>query len=159
MSRLPSGSWISLRFLPDGIGGHKIRILAVITRRHKSMTHKILIVDDNEYIRRGIRSSIETRTDWVVVGEAENGKHAVTLVATHKPHMVILDLSMPVMNGLDAAREISRISPGMPMILFTLHNQDGLLEMAHSAGIKHVFSKSDGMDDQVFSAITEMLAA
>lgn len=103
-----------------------------------------------------IRSAIEKRTDWIVY-EAEHGKIAVLMVGTHKPHLVILDLSMPVMNGLDAAKEISRISPGMPMIMFTLHVHDTLHELAHGVGIKHVFSKSDGMGDHVFDAMNAML--
>ena len=79
--------------------------------------------------------------------------------STHKPHLVMLDLSMPVMNGLEAAREISKICPGLPMIMFTLHDQPALHEAAHRAGIKHVFSKSDGMGDHVFKAMHALLAS
>ena len=119
-------------------------------------TTKILVVDDNCRIRDAIRSAIEQRTDWIVL-EAEHGKIAVLMVGTHRPHLVILDLSMPVMNGLDAAREISRISPGMPMIMFTLNIYDALHQLAHDVGIKHVFSKSDGMGEHVFKAMHAML--
>lgn len=75
------------------------------------MLLKILIVDDSPIIRRLLRFFIEHNTDWQVCGEAENGQIAVEKVAELKPHAVILDLSMPVMNGLDAAREITRIAP------------------------------------------------
>jgi YesN/AraC family two-component response regulator len=101
------------------------------------MASKILVVNDSHHIRAAIRSAIEQRTDWIVY-EAEHGKIAVLMVGTHKPHLVILDLSMPVMNGLQAAKEISRIAPGMPMI------HDAQHEVAHGIGIKHVFSKADG---------------
>ena len=74
------------------------------------MAKKILVTDDNPHIRTAIRSAIERRTDWVVY-EAEHGGIAVLMVGTHKPHLVILDLSMPVMNGLDAAKAISRFVP------------------------------------------------
>jgi two-component system, NarL family, response regulator YdfI len=67
------------------------------------MSSRILIVDDSRVIRHLIRSSIEAHTNWVVCGEADNGKIAVTLVTELRPHLVILDLTMPVMNGLDAA--------------------------------------------------------
>ena len=109
-------------------------------------------------MRAAIRSAIEKRTDWIVY-EAEHGGIAVLMVGTHKPHLVMLDLTMPVMNGLEAAKEISRICPGMPMILFTLFAHDTIHEAAHAAGIKHVFSKEDGLGDHVFDAMTAMLAA
>ena len=121
------------------------------------MASKILIVDDSRAVRRLIRSSIEKQTDWVVCGEAENGKIAVALVEELRPHFVILDLSMPVMNGLDAAREISRIAPGMPMIMFTMHAVDGLRKDAQRVGIKHVFSKENGFGNDVVEAMREQL--
>ena len=121
------------------------------------MASKILIVDDSQVIRRLIRSSIEGHTNWVVCGEAENGKIAVALVEELRPHLVILDLSMPVMNGLDAAREISSIAPGMPMIMFTMHEVDGLRKDAQRVGIQHVFSKEDGFGGDVLEAMREML--
>ena len=104
-----------------------------------------------------IRSSIEEHTNWVVCGEAENGKIAVALVEELRPHLVILDLSMPVMNGLDAAREMSRIAPGMPMIMFTMHEVDGVRKDAQRVGIKYVFSKANGFGDDVLEAMREML--
>jgi DNA-binding NarL/FixJ family response regulator len=119
--------------------------------------HKILVVDDNQQIRRIIRTAIERRPGFLVVGEAENGKIAVMMVGTHKPHLVLLDLSMPVMNGLEAAREISKISPGMPMIMFTMYDHDQLREVAKRAGITHVFPKLDGMGDHVFDAMNALL--
>lgn len=121
------------------------------------MASKILIVDDSRAIRHLIRSSIETHTNWVICGEAENGKIAVALVEELRPHLVILDLSMPVMNGLDAAREISRIAPSMPMIMFTMHGVDALRRDAQRVGIEHVFSKENGFGDDVLEAMREML--
>lgn len=121
------------------------------------MASKILIVDDSRAIRHLIRSSIEEHTNWVICGEAENGKIAVALVEELRPHLVILDLSMPVMNGLDAAREISRIVPGMPMIMFTMHEVDALRKDAQHVGIKHVFSKENGLNNYVLEAMREML--
>ena len=121
------------------------------------MASKILIVDDSRVIRHLIRSFIEEHTNWIVCGEAENGKTAVALVEELRPHLVILDLSMPVMNGLDAAREISRIAPGIPMIMFTMHEMDELRKEAQRVGIKHVFPKDNGFGDNVLKAMREML--
>jgi DNA-binding NarL/FixJ family response regulator len=120
------------------------------------MASKILVVDDNHHIRAAIRAAIEGRTNWIVY-EAEHGKIAVAMVGTHKPHLVILDLSMPVMNGLEAAREISKIAPGLPMIMFTMYESSDAIEAALKAGVKHVFSKSNGFGDHVFAAMTALL--
>ncbi len=120
------------------------------------MASRILVVDDSQIVRRAIRAHIERSTDWVVF-EAEHGKIAVVMVGTHRPHLVILDLTMPVMNGLDAAKEISKICPGMPMIMFTLYSHDALKEAAAKVGIKHVFPKAGGMGDHIISAMREML--
>lgn len=123
------------------------------------MAVNILIVDDSALIRRSIRSCLEQKTDWTVSGEAENGKVAVEMVRRMKPDLVILDLTMPIMNGLDAARAIAAIAPDIPVILFTLHNCASLLEAAQRVGIKHVFSKTNGFGDHVVAAMRAMLPA
>lgn len=82
-----------------------------------SMTKKILVTDDSPHMRTAVRSAIEKRTDWIVY-EAEHGGIAVVMVGTHKPHLVILDLSMPVMNGLEAARELKRLLPSVPLVMY-----------------------------------------
>ena len=74
-------------------------------------------------------------------------------VAKLKPHAVILDLSMPVMNGLEAAREISRIAPNVQMVMFTMHVSDQLREDAKAAGIKDVVSKSDTIGDHLLPSV------
>ncbi len=96
------------------------------------MFHKILVVDDSPHIRQAVRSSIEDRTEWEVF-EAEHGKMAILMVGTHKPHIVLLDLSMPVMNGLEAAKEISKIAPDLPMIMFTIYQNGEIVEAALKA--------------------------
>ena len=123
------------------------------------MPVKILIVDDSPVIRRAIRSSIQEHTNWVVCGEAENGKVAVTFVEELRPQLVILDLSMPLMNGLEAAREISRIAPGTQIIMFTLHDSESIEREALRVGIRHVFSKANGFGDALLQAMREMLIA
>lgn len=76
------------------------------------MGFQILIVDDSPPIRKCIRTHIELKTDWKVCGEAENGQVAIERVKALNPDLVVLDMSMPVMNGLDAARQIRKTSPG-----------------------------------------------
>lgn len=123
------------------------------------MPKKILIVDDSAVLRRSLRSCIERIPDWEVCGEAGDGRLAVEMVKQLQPDVVILDLSMPVMNGLDAAKEISLISPKLPMILFTmLDGDESLRASAQSFGIKHVFSKTQGFSEHVLDAIRELLA-
>lgn len=125
---------------------------AVLSRMKEAMSVNILLVDDSPRIRAYVRSSIEQNTDWTVC-EAENGEIALTMVLSLKPHFVVLDLSMPGMNGLETARRISVISPGLPMIMFTMHDSHLLLKEALAVGITHVFSKESGFGDNVLTTM------
>ena len=104
----------------------------------------VLIVDDSAVIRRCLRSSIEENESLYVCGEAENGKVAVEKVNELRPDTVILDLQMPMMNGLEAARKISKCAPNTVMLMYTMHRSGQLLKDAQAAGIQEVFSKTDG---------------
>ncbi len=108
------------------------------------MSTTVLIVDDSADIRRSLRSWFEQRGDWRVCGEAENGAIAVERVKSLSPDVVILDLSMPVMNGLEAARKIGSIAPKTAMVLFTMHSSDRLVKDAQEVGIRDVISKLEG---------------
>ena len=124
------------------------------------MSINILVVDDNPIIRHGIRICIEARTDWKICGEAGNGKVAIEMVRDLRPDLVLLDLAMPLMNGLEAAQEISKITPNLPMIMFTMLDCNELLKAAAAAvGIRRVFSKSDQFDEHVLPAIRELFPA
>jgi DNA-binding NarL/FixJ family response regulator len=120
---------------------------------------KILLVDDVAAIRRSIRFWIETETDWKICGEAENGKAAVEMVQKLRPDVVLLDLSMPVMNGLEAARQIAAIAPEIHILMFTLHSYPELVREACKLGVKDVISKSEGVGSNVLHAIRSVLAA
>jgi DNA-binding NarL/FixJ family response regulator len=91
-------------------------------------------------------------------GEAENGQIAVEKVAETNPHAVILDLSMPVMNGLDAAREITRIAPNVQIVMFTMHVSEQLRQDAKNAGIKDLISKSDRIGDHLLASLRTICA-
>jgi DNA-binding NarL/FixJ family response regulator len=111
------------------------------------MSIKVAIVDDYPPIRKAIRSCIESKTDWQVCGEAEDGEAAVDLVRSLSPDLVVLDLSMPRLNGLDAARKIAAVSPQTKMILFTGYSCEQLLSEAKRVGIRAVLSKD--LDDSL----------
>ena len=122
------------------------------------MPSKILLVDDSPVIRRSLRSCIEARTDWEICGEAEDGKVAVEMAQTLSPDVVILDLSMPVMNGLDAARQIRKIVPNVYILLFTMHASAQLSAEARKVGANEVLLKS-GDASRLLSAIRSLLDA
>src|SRR5690242_15524928 len=85
-----------------------------------SLPFRILIVDDNTVVRQQMRSVLESHSDWQVCGEAADGTEAVRKNRELHPDLVILDFSMPNMNGLRAAQEIARHTPNVPMLLFSI---------------------------------------
>jgi DNA-binding NarL/FixJ family response regulator len=103
-----------------------------------------LIVDDNAPLRRSLRACIEQDIGFRVCGEAENGRIAVEKVKELRPDVVVMDLQMPVMNGLEAAQQIKIIAPETTVIMLTMHDSHQLLRDAQAAGIKEVLSKSAG---------------
>lgn len=121
------------------------------------MPIRILIVDDSSIVRRAVRVLIERRPDWEVCGEADNGQVAIELFQKLRPDFVVLDLSMPVMNGLDAARRISSMAPGVPLLMCTMFQSDQLVKEARKAGIQEVVSKADGLGNNLVEAIDTML--
>ncbi len=106
------------------------------------MAKTILIVDDNAYIRLALWGLFKRESDFEVCGEAENGKEAIAKALELHPDLIVLDLSMPVMNGLDAARELKRLMPTVPLIMYSLFD-DGFVEQeARLIGISELVSKS-----------------
>ena len=117
------------------------------------LSYSVLIVDDSALIRHSLRSCLEQTQDWRVCGEAEDGKAAVERVKELQPDVVILDLQMPVMDGLAAARQISAIAPKTAMVMFTMHSDWRLLKAARAVGIRDVVSKSEGIADHLFASL------
>ncbi|HWZ79249.1 MAG TPA: response regulator transcription factor [Candidatus Sulfotelmatobacter sp.] len=105
------------------------------------MPLQIAIADDSAAIRSALRTYIESHTDWQVCGEAEDGQSAVFIVQHLQPHVLILDLSMPVLNGLEAARQIAVISPKTRIVLFTAHTGERVQREAKKVGIRSVIAK------------------
>jgi DNA-binding NarL/FixJ family response regulator len=119
--------------------------------------YSVLIVDDSSLIRGLIRSCIEVHAAWRVCGEAENGKVALEKVRDLHPDIVLLDFQMPVMNGLDAARQIARLAPDTAMVMLTMHDCEQLSKDARAAGIKEVLSKSDGIAAHLIASLGELV--
>jgi len=103
---------------------------------------QVLIADDHEIMRRGIRSVLESRDD-IEVYEAENGKEAIAKTHELQPHLVILDVSMPVLDGFSAAREIKKAFPQIPILIFSLDRTEAFTEVAKKIGVNGYISKND----------------
>ncbi len=113
----------------------------------------ILIVDDNAVVRRCLRGILENE-GWQICGEAENGRDAIDQAQQLRPDLIILDLAMPVMNGMEAAPLISKMLPHVPIVMFSIHGGDALQREARAAGVAAVVSKADNMKNLVGLART-----
>jgi DNA-binding NarL/FixJ family response regulator len=112
-------------------------------------TLKVLLADDHEIVRRGLRSILETQRECEIVGEAADGRQAVTLVKELNPDIVILDISMPLLNGLEATRQILKIRPQTKVLILTVHEADPLIREVLDAGARGYILKTDAGRDLV----------
>jgi DNA-binding NarL/FixJ family response regulator len=110
-------------------------------RESAKSTYRILIADDHEALRRGLRSAL-LGAGWQVVGEAADGKQAIEKTSELKPDLVLLDLSMPVMSGHEAAREILRGNPGVKIVVFTMHESQQVRDALSKIGVHALAVKS-----------------
>jgi DNA-binding NarL/FixJ family response regulator len=118
------------------------------------MPIRVLLADDHQIVRQGFRALLE-REGLAVVAEATNGREAVRLAQTLKPDVAVLDLVMPLLNGVDAAREILQVCPAMPLILMTMHTEEHQIAAALQAGIRGYLVKTQAAEDLV-KAIQEV---
>jgi DNA-binding NarL/FixJ family response regulator len=107
------------------------------------MSYSVLIADDSLVIREALCELFEREQDFDVCGEAENGRQAVERAQELHPDLILLDLSMPVMNGFDAARALKRLMPEVPVIMFSGYSDSSSEKEARSAGIWALVSKSE----------------
>src|SRR5687767_5155195 len=112
----------------------KEAVMANNHHNHNNNRTSILIVDDHEVVRNGIRSYLETVKDFQVVGEAASGEEAVRLVSEHIPDIVLLDLIMPGMDGVETTRRINQISPRTQVVVLTSYHEDVHIFPALKAG-------------------------
>jgi DNA-binding NarL/FixJ family response regulator len=103
---------------------------------------KVLLVDDNAIMRNAVRPLFDSHPKFVVCGEAEHGREAIEKAPSLRPDLIVLDISMPEMNGLEAAPLLIKILPNVWLILFTTHDFPELYQLARSAGVHAVVQKS-----------------
>jgi DNA-binding NarL/FixJ family response regulator len=118
---------------------------------------RILIADDHDVVRSGVRSILEAQAGWVVVGEADNGKDAVDQALATRPDIVVLDYALPMLNGIEATRQIRARVPGAEVLIFTMHDTATLVREVLEAGAKGFLLKSDAR--KFLIAAVESLAA
>lgn len=124
----------------------------------RAMTKTILIVDDHEIVRQAIRTILANlRPGWVICRESKNGQEAIEAVKELNPDLVILDINMPVMSGLEAARRISKMKLDCRILVFTIHESAGLMGEVRTAGAHGFVVKSQAARDLV-QALDTLLA-
>jgi len=113
---------------------------------------RIVVVDDHAVVRRGVRALLESRPDWEVVAEATTGREAVDAVKRHRPEIVVMDISLPELNGLEATRQIVQESPQTEVLVLTMHHSEELAREVLKAGARGYVLKSDA-DESLITAV------
>jgi DNA-binding NarL/FixJ family response regulator len=108
---------------------------------------QILIADDHEIVRRGLKALLSSRPGWIVCAEASSGRGAVALAAQHRPDIVVMDISMPGLNGLEATRKIRKMLPKTQVLILSLHYSDQLVREVLDSGARAYILKSDASRD------------
>jgi DNA-binding NarL/FixJ family response regulator len=119
------------------------------------MATRILIADDHEVLREGVRSFLtKARVDWEICSEATNGEDAVRAVRKLKPDVVILDITMPRLSGLEASVQIASLGLPAPVLIFTMHDSDRLTQEVSQAGARGYVLKSQAARDLIVAIET-----
>jgi len=108
------------------------------------MRKRILVADDSELIRQQVRKILESDQQLEICAEAENGKEAVRMTRQHRPDLVLMDVFMPEMSGLEAVCEIKRTAPNLPVVVFTIDDSGGLPAQSKNAGADAFVLKAKG---------------
>ncbi len=113
-------------------------------------THvRLMVADDHEVMRLGIRNLLEAVPNWSICAEASNGTEAVEKALHYQPDVIIMDITMPGMNGLEASAEIAKSRSDIPVILFSLHLSEDLVNHFQSGGIRGAVGKGEAARDLV----------
>lgn len=119
-------------------------------------TLRILVADDHDLVRRGLKMLLEAHPGWKICAEAHTGREAVGIAEELRPDIAIMDISMPELNGIEAARKIRKVSPNTEMLILSMHQTDQLVREIIEAGAKGYIVKSDS--DRSLVAAVEALA-
>ena len=119
-------------------------------------TRTVVLADDHTILREGLRALLSSNPDYEVVGEAEDGLEAMRSVQTHTPDLLLIDLSMPKMNGLEAVREIRKLSPETKILVLTVHKTEEYMLEAFRAGANGYVLK-DADHNELFTAMSSVL--
>jgi len=124
--------------------GHRPRAAAEKAQRLMgALATRILIADDHDVVRSGLRTLLESHAGWSVVAEAADGKTAVLKALETQPDIAVLDYSMPLLNGVEATRQIRKRNPKTEVLVFTMHDNDALVGEVLQAGARAYLLKSD----------------
>lgn len=118
---------------------------------------RVLLGDDHTIVRHGIRKILEGRRDWEVVAEAGDGREAVKKVLEHEPDVAILDIGMPLLNGIEATRQIVKRAPTVRVLILSMHSDEAYITQALQAGAKGYLLK-DSADTDLIRGVTDVAA-
>jgi two-component system response regulator NreC len=118
-----------------------------LQKARESMRYTVLIADDHGVVRKGLRLLLEQYPELAVIGEAANGREAVTMAATLSPQIVVLDIAMPILNGIEAAEQILKVNSKTGIIILTMHADESYLLRALSVGVKGYLLKESAEED------------
>lgn len=117
--------------------------MLLVTSEVQSMKARILIVDDSALLRKQLRRLLQRNPEWEVCGESEDGRDAVQKTRELNPDLIVMDFAMPQMNGVEAAREITRSAPTLPILMFTMYMSSQLVDEAKGSGIRGAVDKNE----------------
>src|SRR6202048_713216 len=110
---------------------------------------KLLVADDHEVVRNGVRCLLEAQPGWQVMAEGSNGREAVEQAQRVKPDVAVLDIGMPSLNGLEAARQMLKNDPRIKIVILTMHDSDNLIREVLKVGARGYVAKTDAIRDLV----------
>jgi len=110
---------------------------------------RVLVADDHEVVRKGLCTLLQEQPGWVVAGEARDGREAVEKAREIKPDIIVMDISMPTLNGLEATRQISKGLPSVKVLILTMHESDSLIREVLDAGARGYLLKMDAGSDLI----------
>ena len=120
------------------------------------MTIRILLADDHGILRAGLRSLLNAESDLTVIGEAENGRQALYMTREMEPDLILMDISMPEMGGIDALKQINETLPSVKVLMLTVHEDEGLLKKAIQAGASGYVVKR-AVESELITAIRTIM--